>query len=125
MFLRSVSQMWSLGFIAILAGWFVTEQGRQPWVVQGLMRTADATSPVPGASVAGTLALFVFIYGIVFSMGIYYINRLINAGPKGEVSEVPEGLPNRPLSAAEEAAREATGRPRGSGSGFSLGTPKE
>ncbi|MBN9280255.1 MAG: cytochrome ubiquinol oxidase subunit I, partial [Hyphomicrobium sp.] len=62
---------------------------------------------------------------IVFAMGIYYINRLINAGPKGEVSEVPEGLPNRPLSAAEEAAREATGRPRGSGSGFSLGTPKE
>jgi cytochrome d ubiquinol oxidase subunit I len=124
-FLRPVSHTWSLGFIAILAGWFVTEQGRQPWVVQGLMRTADATSPVPGASVAGTLALFVFIYGIVFSMGIYYINRLIHAGPKGDVAEVPEGLPNRPLSAAEEAAREATGRPRGGGPGFSLGTRKE
>ncbi len=124
-FLRPVSHTWSLGFIAILAGWFVTEQGRQPWVVQGLMRTADATSPVPGASVAGTLALFVFIYGIVFSMGIYYINRLIHAGPKGDVAEVPEGLPNRPLSAAEEAAREATGRARGGGPGFSLGTRKE
>ncbi len=125
LFLKSVSYMWSLGFIAILAGWFVTEQGRQPWVVQGLMRTADATSPVPGASVLGTLVLFVFIYGIVFSMGIYYINRLIHAGPKGLVTAAPEGLPNRPLSAAEEAAREATGRQPGSGPGFSLGTSKE
>ena len=124
-FLRSVSPMWSLGFIAILAGWFVTEQGRQPWLVHGLMRTADGISPVPGTSVAGTLALFVVIYGVVFSMGVYYINRLIHAGPKGEATAAPEGLPNRPLSAAEEAAREATGRSRGEGPGFSLGTSKE
>ena len=125
LFLRSVSPMWSLGFIAILAGWFVTEQGRQPWLVHGLMRTADGISPVPGTSVAGTLALFVVIYGVVFSMGVYYINRLIHAGPKGEATAAPEGLPNRPLSAAEEAAREATGRSRGEGPGFSLGTSKE
>ena len=124
-FLWPVSHMWSLGFIAILAGWFVTEQGRQPWLVHGLLRTADGISPVPGASIASTLVLFVFIYGIVFSMGVYYINRLIHAGPKGEATAAPEGLPNRPLSAAEEAAREATGRPRGSGPGFSLGAPKE
>ncbi len=89
------------------------------------MRTADAASPVPGASILSTLALFVFIYGIVFSMGVYYINRLIHAGPKGEATEPSEGLPNRPLSAAEEAAREATGRRPGSGPGFSLGTSKE
>ena len=124
-FLRSVSPMWSLGFIAILAGWFVTEQGRQPWLVHGLMRTADGISPVPGASVLGTLVLFVVIYGVVFSMGVYYINRLIHAGPKGEATAAPEGLPNRPLSAAEEAAREATGRLRGEGPGFSLGKSKE
>ena len=114
-FLLPVSQMWPLGFIAILAGWFVTEQGRQPWLVHGLMRTADGISPVPGASVASTLVLFVFIYGIVFSMGVYYINRLIDAGPKGEATEPSTGLPSRPLSAAEEAAREATGRGPGSG----------
>ena len=46
------------------------------------MRTADATSPVPGASIAGTLALFVVAYGIVFWFGIYYINRLIAHGPR-------------------------------------------
>ena len=44
------------------------------------LRTADATSPVPGATIAGTLALFVIAYGIVFSFGIYYINRLIAKG---------------------------------------------
>jgi cytochrome d ubiquinol oxidase subunit I len=89
------------------------------------MRTADGISPVPGASVAGTLVLFVLIYGVVFSMGVYYINRLIHAGPKGYATGAPQGLPNRPLSAAEEAAREATGRPPGKGPGFSLGTAKE
>ena len=46
-FLRLASYAWPLGFIAILAGWIVTEQGRQPWVVYGLMRTADGVSPVP------------------------------------------------------------------------------
>ncbi|WP_163273156.1 cytochrome ubiquinol oxidase subunit I [Chelativorans alearense] len=123
-FLWSSSYMWPLGFIAILAGWFVTEQGRQPWLVYGLLRTADGISPVPGASVASTLALFVFIYGIVFSMGIYYINRLIVAGPMEAPAEVPAGVPNRPLSAAEEAAREATGRPKGEGPGLFQGEPE-
>ena len=110
-FLVSSSYMWPLGFIAILAGWFVTEQGRQPWLVHGLMRTAEGISPVPGASVAGTLVLFLFIYGVVFSMGIYYINRLIAAGPMEARAEPSAGVPNRPLSAAEDAARAATGRP--------------
>jgi cytochrome d ubiquinol oxidase subunit I len=124
-FLKSAAQMWPLGFVAILAGWFVTEQGRQPWVVHGLMRTADAISPVPGASVASTLALFFFIYGIVFSMGIYYINRLINSGPKGEIAGAVAGVPNRPLSGAEEAAREALGRAPGEGPGVPLAAPRE
>lgn len=124
LFMRSTSYMWPLGFIAILAGWFVTEQGRQPWVVYGLMRTIDGISPVPGASVASTLVLFVFIYGIVFAMGIYYINRLINRGPMGEATETAAGVPNRPISAAEEATREATGQPAGEGPGRSFNAPK-
>jgi cytochrome d ubiquinol oxidase subunit I len=119
-FLRSAAYAWPLGFIAIIAGWFVTEQGRQPWLVYGLMRTADGISPVPGASVAGTLALFVLIYGVVFSMGIYYINRLIAAGPKDVVVEAPAGVPNRPISAAKEATRDALGRSRDDGPGYPL-----
>jgi cytochrome bd ubiquinol oxidase subunit I len=110
-FLRPAANVWWSGFVAVIAGWIVTESGRQPWVAYGILRTADAISPVPGGSVLTTLVLFVVVYGIIFSMGIYYINRLIHMGPMGPSIETPErGLPSRPLSAAEEAAREALGR---------------
>jgi cytochrome d ubiquinol oxidase subunit I len=72
------------GFIAVLAGWFVTEVGRQPWIVQGLMRTSDATSPVMGTSIAISLTAFVIIYIFVFGAGSYYILKLIGKGPEGE-----------------------------------------
>ncbi len=103
-YLRIVAATWWTGFVAVIAGWVVTESGRQPWVVYGILRTADATSPVPGASILGTLVLFVFAYGIVFSMGIYYINRLIAKGPETEALEEPEGLPSRPLTGAHDRA---------------------
>src|SRR5215218_2329838 len=77
-YLKVVSYAWWTGFVAVLAGWIVTESGRQPWIVHGVLRTADAVSPLPGTAVGATLLLFVLVYGIVFAMGIYYINRLIN-----------------------------------------------
>jgi cytochrome d ubiquinol oxidase subunit I len=109
-YLRPAAQSWWLGFVAVISGWVVTESGRQPWVAQGILRTADAISPVPAASIAGTLALFVVVYGIVFAMGIYYINRLIVKGPQGRAVEPPPvgTPPGRSLSAATDAAREAT-----------------
>ena len=58
-------------------------------------------------AVLTTLILFVIVYGIVFSMGIYYINRLIENGPKGAAAATPDGVPSRPLSAAEQAAHDA------------------
>jgi cytochrome d ubiquinol oxidase subunit I len=109
-YLQYVQYAWPLGFIAILAGWYTTEIGRQPWIATGILRTADAASPVSGGAVFTTLILFVIVYGIVFSMGIYYINRLIEYGPKGSAAEQPAGLPNRPLTAAEPAAQEAIER---------------
>ena len=106
-YLWPASHAWWLGFVAVIAGWIVTETGRQPWVAYGILRTADAISPVPGASVATTLVLFVLVYGVVFTMGIYYINRLIAKGPEGRAVEPPEfGTPVRPLSSAGEAGRE-------------------
>ncbi len=111
-YLRVVASTWWTGFVAVIAGWVVTESGRQPWLVQDILRTADGISPVPAASLLGTITLFVICYGIVFWMGIYYINRLINRGPEGRALEEPEGLPSRPLTAAEEAAREAIGSGR-------------
>jgi cytochrome d ubiquinol oxidase subunit I len=106
-YLRPLAISWPAGFVAILAGWWVTETGRQPWLATGILRTADAASPVSAGAVLTTLILFVIVYSIVFSMGIYYINRLIEKGPVGASVKPSEGVPSRPLSAAEEAAHEA------------------
>jgi cytochrome d ubiquinol oxidase subunit I len=111
-YLRPLSFAWPAGFIAILAGWWVTETGRQPWIATGILRTADAASPVSAAAVLTTLILFLVVYSVVFSLGIYYINRLIEKGPAGAAVKPPEGVPSRPLSAAEEAAHDAIQRTR-------------
>jgi cytochrome bd ubiquinol oxidase subunit I len=69
------------GFVAVLAGWLVTEIGRQPWAVFGMLRTADAVSPVPTTPITISLAAFVLTYGFVFGTGIFYILKLIAKGP--------------------------------------------
>ncbi len=101
-FLKPVRYCWPLGFIAILSGWIVTEVGRQPWLVYGILRTADAASPVSASTVGFSLLLFVLVYFATFGMGIWYIRKLVARGlPAGAAPPPPEGLPNRPLSAAE------------------------
>jgi cytochrome d ubiquinol oxidase subunit I len=79
-YLTIVANTWWVGFVAVIAGWVVTESGRQPWIVYGVLRTADAVSPVPAGSVLATLILFVIVYLFVFSFGAYFINRLIGRG---------------------------------------------
>ena len=69
------------GFIAVLAGWFVTEIGRQPYIVYGLLKTADAISPVSAGPIAISLLAFVVVYVLVFGAGGYYILKLIAKGP--------------------------------------------
>jgi cytochrome d ubiquinol oxidase subunit I len=105
-FLRIVAHSWWTGFVAVNAGWIVTETGRQPWIVHGIMRTVEATSPVPSSAVASTLVLFVLVYAFVFSMGIYFINRLIAKGLVGRAIEARHAPPSRPLAAARDAGRE-------------------
>ena len=69
------------GIIAILAGWFVTEIGRQPWTVYGVLRTVDSVSPaLAGYQLGWSLLSFVLMYIFVFSSGIYYISSLIRKG---------------------------------------------
>ena len=79
-------QLWCMamtpaGFFAVLAGWFVTEIGRQPYIVYGVMRTAETISPVMGSQVALSLLAFIFSYVFIFGAGSYYILRLIGKGP--------------------------------------------
>jgi cytochrome bd ubiquinol oxidase subunit I len=96
------------GFVAVLAGWTVTEVGRQPWVVYGLLRTRDAVSPsLTGADVVASIALYVAVYLIVFGSGIFYMARLARAGPPEHVEMREPTLgerPARPLSGAEAEA---------------------
>ncbi len=107
-YLRCVGYSWPLGFVAILSGWMVTESGRQPWLAHGILRTRDAVSPVDGASVAVSLALFVLVYSVVFTTGILYIRKMIQKGPQGAaIAAEEDGVANRPLSAAQQSARES------------------
>jgi len=71
-----------IGFIATLTGWFTAEVGRQPWVVYGMLRTADAATPflAPG-DVATSLAVFAAIYTLIFVAGTVYIYRMLRQGP--------------------------------------------
>ncbi len=59
--LRALVIVTPFGFIATEAGWIVTEVGRQPWVVQGIMRTSDAVTPMPGLAVPMTLFTLLYI----------------------------------------------------------------
>jgi cytochrome d ubiquinol oxidase subunit I len=88
-YLRVMAHTWWIGFVAVIAGWVVTESGRQPWIVQGILRTADATSPVIGPAIAVTLVLFVVVYAVIFSAGIYFINRLIAKGLQAAEAHEP------------------------------------
>ena len=80
-FLRAAIALGPSGFIAVLAGWFTTEIGRQPYTVYGLLRTADSVSPVDMPAVAASLAAFVVVYVIVFGTGTLYLLRLMRASP--------------------------------------------
>jgi cytochrome d ubiquinol oxidase subunit I len=96
-----------LPFIAILTGWFTAEVGRQPWVVYGVLRTADAMTPFLTAR-AATISLVVFcaIYTFIFAFGTFYIYRLLRAGPVGGLTKPPTGAaPNRPMSLADQGIR--------------------
>jgi cytochrome d ubiquinol oxidase subunit I len=82
-------QLWCMaltpsGFVAVLAGWCVTEIGRQPYAAYGLIRTAESVSPVSGPQIGVSLLAFIIVYLFVFGAGSYYILRLIAKGPATE-----------------------------------------
>ncbi|WP_296262634.1 MULTISPECIES: cytochrome ubiquinol oxidase subunit I [unclassified Pseudomonas] len=113
LFLRLVMVMGPAGLIAMLAGWFTTEIGRQPWVVYGLMRTANASSHHSVGQLTLTLVLFVVVYFLLFGTGFGYMMRLVRKGPKTHEGDgTPHGgpgqkrTPARPLSAADESSAE-------------------
>ena len=90
LFSSALFHLWNLtmspaGFIAVLAGWFVTEVGRQPWSAYGILRTTQSLSPVIAEQVALTLFIFVVVYTIVFGAGLYYVFKIIHLGPSKRI----------------------------------------
>jgi cytochrome d ubiquinol oxidase subunit I len=108
---RSRLMLWSvffsfpLPFIAILTGWYTAEVGRQPWAVYGVLRTAEAVTPfLTTRAAAASLIIFTAVYAFIFLFGIFYIYRLLRAGPNWQLEETPHGAgPNRPMSLGDEA----------------------
>ena len=102
--LRAWNVMIPSGFVAILAGWFTTEIGRQPWVIYGLMRTAEANTALGANTVWASLIGFAVVYTIVFGAGIWYLFRIVRIGPERSQppAEGPSARPARPLSAPAE-----------------------
>jgi cytochrome d ubiquinol oxidase subunit I len=70
-----------LGYLAVEAGWWVREVGRQPWVIYGLLRTSDAASPLPAAAVATSLLIYAVIYILLFCGFMVFAWRLLKQGP--------------------------------------------
>ena len=114
--LRSWSWMIPSGFIALLAGWYVVEIGRQPYVVYGLLRTADAVSPnIATGSVLASLIVYALVYVIIFGAGIWYLLKLFRVGPVPQPPKTTQGgekTPARPLSLPDESV---DGAPSGAG----------
>lgn len=112
-FLRATMAMTPSGFGAVLFGWFTAEIGRQPYVVYGLLRTADAHSPVARAAVASSLIAFFITYAFIFSFGSYYLAKLLRRGPEPWEPMHDEDIskmPKRPLSMPNESMEGGSGR---------------
>ena len=85
-----------LGFMAVLAGWTVTEVGRQPFVVYGQLLTADAASPVASGAVATSLAIFVALYATLLLAFLWYGWRVVIRGPSDDAElHHPDAIPAR------------------------------
>jgi cytochrome d ubiquinol oxidase subunit I len=73
-----------LGIVTVELGWVVTEVGRQPWVIQGVMRTSEGVSPgLTDAEAILTLGVFVLVYGTLLGLYAYVVARIVRAGPPG------------------------------------------
>lgn len=86
------------GWVATLAGWYVTEIGRQPWLVSGVLRTSDAVTTVSSGNVMVSLMMYLVVYAVLL---VAYIRTLFYLAGKG-LNTVPEKA-----SASDKSAEEA------------------
>src|SRR5882672_9373325 len=80
-FLRALVVMTPAGIVATLGGWYLAETGRQPWVIYGVLRTADAISPVPAPVLLASLVSFVCLYSMFMTAFLIFTVRIVRRGP--------------------------------------------
>lgn len=97
LFLKASVLLIPAGFIATVAGWWVAETGRQPWVVYGILRTADVATVQPASRVLVSLLAFILVYAVVMTAYLYYLLKVIRRGPAQEAAHAAgEHAPARP-----------------------------
>jgi cytochrome d ubiquinol oxidase subunit I len=109
---RAALVMGPSGFVAVLAGWFTTEVGRQPYTVYGLLRTSDSLSNVDAPAVGTSLVLFILVYFAVFGAGVFYLLRLANRPPQAG-DDALDDAPIRTAGITPAQQVEATGGDHG------------
>lgn len=76
------------GWVALIAGWYVTEIGRQPWLVQGVLTAAQAASKVPVGNIAITLVMYLCLYAVLLTAYVSVIFYLARKAAKCETEEI-------------------------------------
>ena len=91
------------GWVAVLAGWYTTEIGRQPWLVTGILRTEDAVGPVPAAHVGFTVVAYILLYVVLLVVYLGVLTYLaLKAAKDGDRSPLP-GVDARALAQPMQA----------------------
>jgi len=103
---RGLVAMTFAGWLATLAGWYVTEIGRQPWLVTGVLRTADAVGPTGPAMVTTSLALYLAVYAVLLAAYVTVLYRLAGLGRRA-----PDGKPMFPLPGVAQGPAEPIEEP--------------
>jgi len=88
------------GWVGVVAGWYVTEVGRQPFLVTGVLKTADAVTKLPTNMILGTLLMYLALYlGLILSYiwVVFYLAR--QTGPAKAADDARPNLVNRPIGA--------------------------
>lgn len=95
------------GWVATIAGWYVTEIGRQPWLVTGVLKTADALGPISGGMVLSTFITYLVTYFILLGAYIFVVVRLaVKAAKTGDKRPEPDatGKPALPGAVPHQAS---------------------
>ena len=82
------------GLLATLGGWYTAERGRQPFVIYGILKTADAFSPVPASTLLASLITFVVVYPMFLAAFLVFTVRIIRRGPE-ELADSADVAANR------------------------------